>query len=180
MVPPPELIEVPLSSEDLGLRYRALCEDPLYAGVPGKFEIDVWGRVLMSPRPGNYHSALQGRLITRLSVLVGEALVEASIVTGAGVMVPDVAWASATFLRDHRFETPFTTAPEICIEVVSPSNSVKELVEKRIAYLAAGAHEVWIVYPQSKRCEFHGPQGLLEASAYPVDFRDLFDAPTPA
>ena len=61
-----------------------------------------------------------------------------------------------------------TRAPEICIEVVSPSNSVKELEEKKTAYLAAGAEEVWIVYPHSKRCEFYGRQGLLQRSAHAV------------
>jgi Uma2 family endonuclease len=67
-----------------------------------------------------------------------------------------------------------TRAPEICIEVVSPSNSVKEMEEKRAACLATGAHEVWIVYPQSKRCEFFGPQGPLERSAYPIDWLGVF------
>jgi Uma2 family endonuclease len=58
--------------------------------------------------------------------------------------------------------------------VVSPSNSRQELTEKRDAYLASGAREVWIAYPQSKRCEFYGPQGLLERSAFPVDLSQLF------
>ena len=31
-----ELIEAPLSSEELAVRYRALCEDPCYANVPAK------------------------------------------------------------------------------------------------------------------------------------------------
>ena len=66
-------------------------------------------------------------------------------------------------------------APEICIEVVSPSNSVKELSEKTDAYLAAGAEEVWLIYPKSKRCEFYGVQGSLPSSSYPVDLSGLFD-----
>ena len=66
-------------------------------------------------------------------------------------------------------------APELCIEVVSPSNSRKEMSEKTRAYLAAGAHEVWIVYPRSKRCEVHGKEGRLERSQFPVDLADLFD-----
>jgi hypothetical protein len=69
-------------------------------------------------------------------------------------------------------------APELCIEVVSPSNSVKELQEKLTAYLAAGAEEVWILYPQTKRCEFHGKLGLIERSRYPVDLKGIFDRPT--
>jgi Uma2 family endonuclease len=175
MPPPQEVIERPLTREELAERYRALCDDPLYADVPGKFELSVWGRVLMSPPPSNYHGALQGRLAKKLAELGGQIFVEASVVTKAGVFAADVAWASADFMDRHKFETPFTSAPEICIEVVSPSNSVKELKEKRVAYLAAGAREVWIVYPQSKRCEFYGPTGLLESSAYSVDLTGLFD-----
>jgi Uma2 family endonuclease len=67
------------------------------------------------------------------------------------------------------------SAPELCIEVVSPSNSVKEIQEKIAAYIATGAQEVWIVYPQSKRCEFYGSQGLLERSGFEVDLSRLFD-----
>ena len=169
-----ELIEDPLSGDELATRYRALCEDPLYANVPGKIEVDVWGRLLMSPA-SSYHSALQSRLCQRLAVLGGEVFVEVSVVTAAGVLVPDVAWASADFMRLNAFETPYTNAPELCIEVVSPSNSRKELREKIDAYLAAGAKEVWIVYPQTKRWELHGPSGLMQSSAYAVDLAGLFD-----
>lgn len=169
-----ELIEEPLSGEELAARYRALCEDPLYANVPGKIEIDVWGRMVMSP-PSNYHGALQFRLGMRLEALGGEVQVEASVVTPAGVFVTDVAWKSAEFMRAHAFETPYVQAPEICVEVTSPSNSVKELQEKRDAYLAAGAREVWIVYPQSKRYQFYGKAGLMERSDYAVDLAGLFD-----
>lgn len=66
-------------------------------------------------------------------------------------------------------------APEICIEVVSPSNCVKELREKTAAFLAVGAEEVWIVYPQSKRFEYHGKDGPMPHSAYAVDLAGVFD-----
>ena len=170
----PEVIESPLSSEELAMRYRALCDDPLYANVPGKIEVDLWGRLLMSPPASSYHSALQGRLSQRLAVLGGEMFVELGVVTPAGVFVPDVAWASSGFMRLHAFETPYTKAPELCIEVVSPSNSVRELEEKRSAYLAAGAEEVWIIYPQSKRCEFYAKDGRLERTRFAVDLSNLF------
>jgi Uma2 family endonuclease len=75
----------------------------------------------------------------------------------------------------HGFETPYTRAPEICVEVTSPSNSRKEMREKIDAYFAAGAKEVWLVYPTSKRCEFFGDAGPLPQSSYPVDLNGLFD-----
>lgn len=170
----PEIIEAPLTQEQLGVRYRALCEDPCLANVPGKIELDVWGRMLMSPA-SNYHGVLQARLVTGLTKLGGQALVEASVVTSAGVLVADVAWASADFMRTHGSETPFTRAPELCIEVASPSNSRKELREKTEAYLACGAAEVWIVYPQSKRFEFFGKGGALQQSSFAADLSGLFD-----
>jgi len=168
-----ELVEAPLSGQELGMRYRDLCQDVRFANLPGKIELDRWGRILMSPA-SNYHSAVQTALSAKLAVLGGRAFVEASVLTATGVLVADVAWASAEFMRAHGFETPYTQAPELCIEAVSPSNSVKELREKTEAYLAAGADEVWIVYPQSKRCEFHGKQGPIVSSRYAVDLAGLF------
>jgi Uma2 family endonuclease len=172
-----ELIELPLTREELAVRYRDICEDIRFANLPGKIELDLWGRMVMSPA-STYHGMVQGRLCQRLAVLGGETFAEAPIVTATGLFVADVAWGSPEFISAHGAETPLMWAPELCIEVVSPSNSVKELEEKRTAVLAAGADEVWILYPQTKRCEFHGKRGLLEQSRYAVDLGGIFDPPT--
>ena len=169
-----ELIEAPLSIQELADRYRDLCHDRRFANAPGKIEIDVWGRVLMTPA-SVYHARIQGRLFQKLAMLGGgEILIEVGIATPMGLFVPDLAWASTAFISRHAGEWALTQAPELCIEVVSPTNSVKEMQEKTAAYLAAGALEVWIVYPQSKRCEVHGKQGLMERSAYAVDLVGVF------
>lgn len=169
-----EVIDAPLSSEELAIRYRALCDDPLLQNVPGKIELDSWGRILMSPA-GTYHALVQGRLCRKLAVLGGESFVEASLVTSIGVLVPDVVWASTDFIRAYRNETPLTRAPEICVEVASPGNSTKELREKVEAYLTLGAVEAWIAYPQSKRFEFFTTGGKAPQSRYAVDLSGLFD-----
>jgi hypothetical protein len=52
---------------------------------------------------------------------------------------------------------------------------VKELREKVEAYLAAGAVEVWIAYPQTKRFEFFTKDGKVAQSTYAVDLSGLFD-----
>jgi Uma2 family endonuclease len=168
-----ELIEAPLSTAELAARYREMCDDARFSNLPGKVELDLWGRVLMTPA-STYHGLIQGRLSQKLAGLGGETLIEVGIATLWGLFVPDVAWASAQFMAAHADETPLTRAPELCIEVVSPSNSVKEMDEKRTAYLATGAREVWIVYPESKRWEIYGSQGQLDRSAYPVDWVGLF------
>ena len=170
-----EIIDAPLSDEQLALRYRQLCDDPCFASVPGKIELDVWGRVLMTPPPSAYHGLAQSRLVKLLTVLGGEVITEAPIVTPLGLFLADLAWLSPAYVATHGIKTPLAPAPEICVEVVSPTNSVKELSEKRHAYLASGAEEVWIVYPQSKRIEFHGAQGQLPRSNYVVDLSDIFN-----
>jgi Uma2 family endonuclease len=170
-----ELLEAPLSPAELAARYRELCDDRRFENVPGKIELDAWGRLLMSPA-SNYHAGLQGELCHRLkAALGGRVLSEASVVTADRVMVADAAWASDGFVRVHGSDTPFTVAPEICVEVVSPSNSRQEMREKIAGYLATGATEVWIVYPQSRRVEFHGAGGVLASSAFAVDLSGLFD-----
>ena len=163
-----ELIEVPLSAAELALRYRDLCDNPCFANIPGKIEIDIWGRLVMTP-PSYYHGVVQGRLCRSLAVLGGEAGVETAIASATGLFVADVTWASDRFMRAHAGAIALEQAPELCIAVVSPSNSRKDLQEKTAAFFAAGAKEVWIVYPQSKRCEFYGPQGPMESSGFPVD-----------
>lgn len=170
----PEIIEAPLTEEGLAERYRGLCANPLLANLPGKIELDLWGRILMSPA-SNYHGVLQIRLGQRLVRLGGQAIAEASVVTSIGLLVADVAWASTEFMRAHGTETPFTRGPELCIEIASPSNSVKELDEKVAAYLAAGATEAWIVYPQSRRFGFFARSGEIERSGYAVDLAEMFD-----
>jgi len=170
----PEIIEKPLTREELGSMYRRMCEDPYFANIPGKIELDMWGRIVMSPA-SPYHGMIQARLIERLARLGGQPIVEAAIVTSVGLLVTDVAWASTEFVSAHSAESPFTRAPELCIEVASPSNSRKELNEKVAAYLAAGAFEAWIVYPQSKRCEYFSNSGPLERTAFTIDFTNLFD-----
>jgi len=115
-----ELIEKPLSPDELATRYRAMCDNPCFANVLGKVELDVWGRVLMTPPPSVYHGRVQANLTYKLkAVLGGHVITEAPIVTPTGVYIADLAWASPRFISAHSSESPLTRAPELCIEVVS-------------------------------------------------------------
>ena len=54
-------------------------------------------------------------------------------------------------------------APDIAVEVVSPSNTVAEMERKTGEYLAAGVQRVWVVYPPTpsagRRVVIHRPDG---------------------
>ena len=90
-------------------------------------------------------------------------MTECSVATIDGVKVADVAWASTAFIKKHRNETPFSAAPEICVEVTSPSNSRREIEEKIAGYLAKGAREVWVCDAKGKLV-FHDHNGAMKKS----------------
>lgn len=69
----------------------------------------------------------------------GEVITKCSIQTSDDVKVAEVAWASAIFIAEFGYATPYPKAPELCVEIVSPSNSKQEISEKVELYLAKGA-----------------------------------------
>ena len=83
--------------------------------------------------------------------------------------VADVAWLSRKFVEKHGEATPFESAPELCVEIVSPSNSKQEMAEKIQLYLAQGAQEVWLC-SEAGDLEFHTAAGQVERSALFPEF----------
>src|SRR5687767_13284618 len=151
--------------EFLIARWGELCRDPSLQDLPYKIELNAWGKVEMSPA-SNRHSHLQGELAAELKrQLGGSIFTECSILTRIGIRAPDVAWASSDFLARYGEITPYMRAPEICVEIVSPSNVKAEIVEKTAAYLAAGAAEVWIV-TQDATIHYFGPAGEKSKSDF--------------
>ncbi len=151
------------------MQWQDVIDNPYLKNLPFKIELNKWGKVEMSPA-SNRHALLQSRLaqMIRAAMGCGETLTEASLQTSNGVRVPDVVWASAGFLDRHGEETPFSSAPEICVEVVSPSNARGEMLEKIALYLEAGADEVWLV-SESGRLEIQDRAGVRNDSALVPD-----------
>lgn len=155
------------SPEALLDRWEQIVNDPALRDLPYKIEINSWGKVEMSPA-SNRHGRLQSVIALELGrQLQGMVITECSILTRIGVRVPDVAWASPDFMQAFGEITPYTRAPEICVEILSPSNVDDEVLEKTSAYLAAGAHEVWLV-SEDGAVRFVGPDGDQPKSRFPV------------
>ncbi len=124
---------------------------PYLKDLPFKIELNKWGKIEMSPA-SNEHGTVQfavGKELDRRPG--GRVLVECSIATSDGVRVADVAWVSDERLRQMGPVTPYPRAPEICVEVMSPSNSWPEMEMKAALYLEAGAEEVWIASLDGQR-----------------------------
>ncbi len=98
----------------------------------------------MSPA-SNWRGILQmrtGSALTR-ALQGGEVISECSVETSEGTKVAHVAWASDQFINKHSTDTPFLSGPEICVEILSHSNTAEEMEIKRQLYFESGAKEFW-------------------------------------
>lgn len=154
--------------EALIARWEEVCRDPALQDLPYKIEINAWGKVEMSPA-SNRQGRLQADVAAEFKRQLpgGLVITECSILTRIGIRVPDVVWGSADFMRACGEITPYTRAPEICVEIVSPSNVQAEIDEKIGAYFAAGATEVWLVAEEGP-IRYFGRSGEQTRSAFPV------------
>lgn len=154
--------------EALVLRWDEICSDASLQDLPYKIELNAWGKIEMSPA-SNRHGRLQAALAAEFTRQLpdGMTLTECSVLTSIGIRVPDVVWASARFMTAYGEITPYTRAPDICVEILSPSNVEAEIEEKTRAYLKAGAEEVWLV-SENGAIRFIGGNGERTKSAFAV------------
>ena len=126
------------------------------ARIEGRIETDRHGHIITSPPPGYSHGRYQYRIASPLEKFLPEGIVstECPISTADGVRAADVAWISKARLRAIGENVCLTRAPEICVEVFSPSNTRVEMAEKKALYFAAGAEEVWFC-DQAGKMAFH-------------------------
>jgi Uma2 family endonuclease len=127
-------------------RWSEILEDPFYSTLEQRIETDRHGHIIMTPPPSFSHSFKGSELIRLLNEHLngGQALHEVPISTSDGVRAADVAWLSDAQLAEAKKTNILLTAPEICVEVLSPRNSEKEMQEKMALYFDAGATEVWL------------------------------------
>jgi Uma2 family endonuclease len=126
-------------------RWDEIHSEPLWFKMDGRIETDRHGRIVMSPPPAPRHGAFQHKIEILLEKLMpaGQILPECPISTADGVRAADVVWVSKQRWRELGNRACFVQAPEICVEVISPSNSEEEIREKIGLYFDAGAREVW-------------------------------------
>ena len=146
------------------MEWSEVLDNPSLRDLPFKIELNKFGKLLMSPA-SNEHGRIQSRLAAALlnKLPKGEVITECSIQTSDGVKVADVAWLSEMFVGEFGFLTPYPKAPELCIEIVSPSNSNIEIQNKVDLYLAKGAIEVWVAYDLN-RIHIFSCMGCIEQS----------------
>lgn len=117
------------------------------------------GLLVAEPLPMRRHALIQGRLLRVLVDFVearglGEVYGETGYLLSRDpdtVRGPDVSFVAAERLRSAPDESAFFPgAPDLAVEIVSPSNRPDEIHAKVADYLAAGCRWVWVVDPVSE------------------------------
>jgi Uma2 family endonuclease len=140
-------------------RWAEILADPALSNLPHRIETDQHGHILMSPPSAPLHGQRQIHIGVLLHQLLpdGRIVSECPLSTAGGVKAIDVAWLAPERPENIGQITLFERAPEICIEILSPSNSGSEIQEKRALYFDAGAAEVWVCNLDGSIAFFVGP-----------------------
>ena len=151
------------------MQWADVLQDQSLQNLPYKIELNEWGQIVMTPA-SNWHGNYQYEIAKTIEKYLkkGRIISECSIETEAGIKVADVAWCSSDFFQKHGFETPYSKAPELCVEIISPSNSNQQMQEKMALYFYRGAKECWLVSEKGK-IRFFDSDGERESSRWPVE-----------
>lgn len=77
------------------------------------------------------------------------------------VRAPDVAFVRAGRITESMLTRGFLPlAPDLAVEIISPSETAEEIAEKVQDYLAAGTEQVWLVYNRTRSIVVHRQPGL--------------------
>jgi Uma2 family endonuclease len=155
------------------MQWPDVLADKSLQDLPYKIELNEHGNIVMSPA-SFLHSRLQGKIAaTLLLQLGGDVFTGLAIQTSKGVRVPDVAWGSEAYTALHLQDIWASAAPELCIEIISPSNTVQAMQEKILLFLETGATEVWLVEERGK-ISYYDLRGEISSSQYKVDLTGCF------
>ena len=154
-------------------RWAELLADPELTRLAHRIETDRRGHIVMSPPPTPKHGNFQSEIahILRSLLTTGRVITECPVSTSEGVKAVDVAWLRPGRAQELRTMTCLVRAPEICVEVLSVSNTTAEMAEKIALYFEAGAQEVWTCN-QEGTLEFHfyAPPEVRHASEICPEF----------
>ena len=124
----------------------------------GKAEL-VRGELRMMPPAGGRHGVVVGRLLARLighvepmrlGLVFGDAGFEL-LGLPRTVRAPDVSFVRAERLPAEGIGPGFVRlAPDLAVEVLSPSESASRLEEKLDDYRAAGTPLIWVIDPERR------------------------------
>jgi Uma2 family endonuclease len=128
------------------------------------------GMLVREPLPGARHGYVAGKVFGALNAYVqthdlGSVFMETGYVLKnepKTVRGPDISFIAKTRLPAELPSGFFTLAPDLAIEILSPSNTASEIERKVLEYLDAGTLMVWVIDPETRTARsYRGNEALI-------------------
>ena len=138
--------------------------------IPDKQVELVRGRLLVRKPPSTRHGAVAGKLAFELSAFVRRENLGEVFPQDTGFKIasdpdtvrgPDVAFVSLGQLDRIPEEGYAELAPDLVVEVLSPSDRPGELLAKIGEYLAAGTRTAWLIDPRRREARVFRADGSV-------------------
>lgn len=121
----------------------------------GNYELHK-GQIIAMPTPNTQHQRLSVRLLNRIFNFIeqhklGEVISAPmdTVFSPNDVLQPDILFLSSKNL--HLIgEKKIEGAPDLVIEILSPSNSIKEMAYKKMIYEMSGVLEYWVIHLENQ------------------------------
>jgi Uma2 family endonuclease len=162
----------------MSTRTRLITADEflVWPDEPGFRQELMRGEVVTMPLPGGRHGRIAGKILRRVGDFVEVGRLGETYAAETGFLIernPDtVRGADVAFVRTERLalitneEKHIPFAPDLAVEVRSPSDRDDEVEEKVQLWLAAGSELVWTVDPDDRTVVVH------RRGAEPVPLRE--------
>jgi Uma2 family endonuclease len=177
------------AEEGMAMTTRRLATEEDLLAMPNdgqKYEL-VDGEIRVSPA-GDRHSVIALELASRLLAFVKEHQLGHVMGADAGfrlpsknVRSPDVSFvASGRFPGDKPPADFGNVAPDLAVEVLSPHDRARHVLDKVGEYIEAGVRLIWVIDPGHQRAVIYrslsdvrelGPEGILDGEDVLPGFR---------
>ena len=150
----------PITAED----FMEIANSPEYADC--RVELDE-GRIITMSKPNVEHGKIAAEIHLEVGMHaktnnLGHTLISDTAFTlarsdygGDTVRGIDVAFVSYAKLPGLPPKTSFEGAPDLAVEVISPSNTASDIRRKVRQLLRAGCRMVWVLYPDDREVDVH-------------------------
>ncbi len=152
----------------------------LYDGAKPAYE--YWfGEAVQKSTPTLLHGIVQFIIATLLERTGWNTSLEVRL-----KVAPDVEPVPDVIAVQGKFKGPYpTAAPEVCVEILSPGDTLTKALEKAKRYISWGSHCVWIIDPEKRTAwtlsqerttepTWIPPGGVLRVDSTEIELEALF------
>jgi Uma2 family endonuclease len=148
-----------------------------------RYEVD-FGELVPMTAPKRRQTEIQWKVHRLLSAAVLDRGLDAEVHVEAPYEIcaepftllrPDISLIAGQRVKDVAGDEYMRGAPDLAVEVMSPSDTVERLYRKVAEYLAGGARSVGVVSPENRQVHWYsGRQAVVYGAGHSISEPELF------